>query len=337
MEFLSDYGLFFLKIFTLVMALLLFVAGMIALASKDKLKKEKLTVKKLNDKFEEMANLLNENILAKSELRQQKKTKKQERKQREKEESVHARKKVFLIDFCGDMKASQVQSLREEVTAILSVATPRDEVIIRLESPGGIASYYGLAASQLQRIRDKNIPLLVCVDKVAASGGYMMACVADRIFAAPFAIIGSVGVVAQLPNFNRLLKKNNIDFELVTAGEYKRTLTLFGENTDQARTKMKEQMEEVLKQFKEFINVNRPKVNTDQIATGEYWLAKKAMEYRLVDELITSDDYLLEISKNSDIYQVCYQPKKSLAERLAAATQIFFNKTKETVLSDEYL
>ena len=103
---------------------------------------------------------------------------------------------------------------------------------------------YGLAASQMQRIRDKKLKLTVCVDKVAASGGYMMAVVADKIIAAPFAVLGSIGVLAQVPNFHRLLKKHDVDFEMLTAGKYKRTLTMFGENTDKGREKFQEDIED---------------------------------------------------------------------------------------------
>jgi serine protease SohB len=243
------------------------------------------------------------------------KAQKQEEKAQEKNPTE--KKHVYVIDFVGDIRASAVENLREEITAILSIATPKDEVIVRLESPGGMVNTYGLAASQLQRIRDKHIPLTVIVDKVAASGGYLMACVAHKILAAPFAIIGSIGVVAQLPNFHRLLKKKEIDYELITAGEYKRTLTMFGENTDKAREKFQEQIQDIHDHFKQFIHKNRGIVNLPEVATGEYWLASKALELKLVDELTTSDDYLLTQSHTADIYHVQYCVKKSVGSRLA--------------------
>ena len=149
------------------------------------------------------------------------------------------------------MDAHEVESLREEITAIISIANPsKDKVLIRLESGGGVVHGYGLAASQLQRIKSAGIPLSVAIDKVAASGGYMMACVADEILAAPFAIVGSIGVIAQIPNFNKILKKNDVEFEQITAGEFKRTLTLFGENTDKAREKFREEIEQTHDLFK---------------------------------------------------------------------------------------
>jgi serine protease SohB len=211
--------------------------------------------------------------------------------------------------------------MREEITAILSLATPEDEVLVRLENAGGLVHEHGLAASQLLRIREHDIPLTIAVDKVAASGGYMMACVANRIIAAPFAILGSIGVLAQLPNFNRLLKKNGIDFEMIKAGELKRTLTLFGTNTDQDRARFKEQIEDTHALFKDFVSENRPSLDLDKVATGEHWYGRRALDLKLIDELKTSDDYLLSANAETDIYEITYTAGKRISEKLASALQ----------------
>ena len=223
-----------------------------------------------------------------------------------------------MINFKGDIKASEVESLREEITSILTVVKTSDEVVLILESSGGTVHGYGLAASQLKRIRDREISLTVAVDKIAASGGYMMACVANKIIAAPFAIIGSVGVLAQLPNFHRLMKKYNIDYEQLSAGEYKRTLTLFGENDDKDREKFQEELEDTHELFKEFIKDNREQVDIDKIATGEHWYGKRALDLQLVDELITSDDYLYTAAADADadIYEIAQIRKKPVSEKL---------------------
>jgi len=226
------------------------------------------------------------------------------------------RPRLFVLDFDGDMRASAVEALREEITAVLTVARERDEVLLRLESPGGVVHGYGLAASQLRRLRERGITLTVAVDKVAASGGYLMACVADRVLAAPFAILGSIGVIGQLPNFNRLLKRHDIDFEQHTAGQFKRTLTVFGENTEQGRAKFREELEQTHRLFKEFVRENRPALDVESLATGEYWYGTRARELGLADELRTSDDYLLQASRDADVYEVRYARRKHLAERL---------------------
>jgi serine protease SohB len=214
-----------------------------------------------------------------------------------------------------------VTSLREEVTAVLTVATPDDEVFVRLESGGGMVHAYGLAASQLNRIRERNIPLTVAVDKVAASGGYMMACVANRVIAAPFSIIGSIGVVAQIPNFHRLLKKHDVDFEQFTAGEFKRTVTMFGENTDEGRAKFRKEVEDIHLLFKDFIQKHRPNVDIVKVSTGEYWPAIRALEHDLIDELKTSDDYLLDKNETADIFQIRYSTRKNFLEKLGFQMQ----------------
>lgn len=223
---------------------------------------------------------------------------------------------VYVLDFQGDMKASQVDDLREAITAVLLVADKSDEVVIRLESPGGAVNGYGLAASQLQRIRDRNIPLTVCIDKVAASGGYLMACVAQQIIAAPFAIIGSIGVVAQLPNFHRWLKKHNIDVELLTAGEFKRTLTLFSENTAKGRQKFQEDIDVIHQAFKNTVLQLREQININEVATGEHWLAQDAINLKLVDSLQTSDDYLANKVDQHELFQIKVHSKQSFATKL---------------------
>ena len=222
-----------------------------------------------------------------------------------------------MLDFEGDIRATAVASLRQEISAILTMAGGGDEVVVRLESGGGVVHGYGLAASQLQRIRERKIPLTVTVDKVAASGGYMMACVADRLIAAPFAIIGSIGVLAQLPNLHRLLQKHEVDFEQLYAGEYKRTLTLFGENTDKAREKMQQELEETHGLFKDYVKAQRPRLDIDKVATGEHWLGTRALELGLVDRLQTSDDYLMAARRDAQLILLNYAGRKTFLDRFA--------------------
>lgn len=330
MDFISHFGMFLLQTLTLVIAILFLVAGIIIIAGKGKVK-EKIEIRKLNEKYQALSDQLNQEILPKKDykklVKQQKKEAKANKAKASKDKNHQKpKKRIYVIHFQGDLRASALSTFREEITAILTVATPKDEVLVILESGGGVVHGYGLAASQLERIKQKQIPLTVSVDKVAASGGYLMACVADKIIAAPFAIIGSIGVIAQIPNFHRLLKKKNIDFEQITAGEFKRTLTLFGENSHKARQKMQQDVEENHDIFKNFIALNRSQVDIDQVATGEHWLAKKALELKLVDLLQTSDDYLQQAWKETDLYEIKYQRKKGLPEKLAHGLQILLQK-----------
>jgi len=328
-EFFYTYGLFLAKILTAVIALLLAFSGLIAIATKNKLhSKEKIKITNLNEKYQEMKESLNSETLEKDELKKIKKQEKQAKKAKAKQdkETNRHQDRIFVLNFDGDIKASAVDNLREEITAILTVATPRDEVLVKIESPGGMVHSYGLAASQLKRIRDRSIPLIACVDKVAASGGYMMACVADRILAAPFAILGSIGVIAQLPNFNRLLKKYDIDYEQIMAGQYKRTLSLFGENTHDGRKKMQAEVDEAHALFKNFVADNRPMVDINTLATGETWYGTRAKEMRLVDEIITSDDYLLAASNKNNIFKIECIIKKGLAEKFGISIQKAISK-----------
>ena len=330
MEFLIEYGLFLAKAITIVVAIAVVLAIVVSSGLKNQSQeKGYIDVTNLSEKYEEVTQALKTSLLdekaVKAELKEKKKQKKQADKaaKKNKKENIEAEQKprVFVADFEGDIKASATEELREVVSAILSLATPEDEVVVRLESQGGMVHSYGLAASQLARVTEKQIPLTVCVDKVAASGGYMMACVAQKIVSAPFAVIGSIGVVAQLPNFHRLLKKHDIDYEMLTAGEYKRTLTMFGENTQKGRDKFTEDLEDTHTLFKDFIGEHRPQVDLPAVATGEVWFGRRAIENNLVDHLQTSDQYLLDLREKSDIYHVAYVQKKSFAEKVGFNVQ----------------
>lgn len=323
MEFVAEYGLFLAKTLTIVIALIVVIIMVVGLRQRGRRTEDgHLEVRSLNDRVDEVTRAVKEVILDhdtfKREAKQRKKSDKRERKvhKRAPKHGQTVRPRAYVVDFDGDIQASAVENLRREVTAILAVAGAADEVILRLESPGGHVHGYGLAASQLSRIVAKNIPLTIAVDKVAASGGYMMACIGTRIIAAPFALLGSIGVVAQLPNFHRLLKSHDVDVEILTAGEYKRTLTVFGENTEKGREKFQEELEDVHKLFKEFVGDNRPAVDIEAVATGEAWYGRRALEHKLVDELKTSDEYITDKCVECSVYQVKYVEDKKRIDRL---------------------
>lgn len=303
------------------MAILLIVAVVFALGSKGRRpERGHIEVLSLNEGLNHVTRTLKQVVLNdsewKAEAKAEKKKQKEQKKTEKSKDTVERKPRVYVIDFDGDVQASAVDQLREEVTAILTVAETADEVVVRLESPGGMVHSYGLAASQLSRVVSKDIHLTVAVDKVAASGGYMMACLATKIIAAPFALLGSIGVVAQIPNFNRFLKGKEIDVEILTAGEYKRTLTMLGENTEKGREKFIEELEDVHTLFKEFVKESRPIVDTDVVATGEAWYGRRALEHKLVDALQTSDEYLIDRCESADVYRVKYVEDKNRMDKV---------------------
>jgi serine protease SohB len=282
-----------------------------------------IEVDRLNDRYDDFRHTMQRALLSGKALKKARKEEKKRKKQAaDKSDSAdEQRLRLYVLRFEGDIKASATDNLREEISAVLGIARSGDEVLLRLESPGGLVHSYGLAASQLQRIRDAGIQLTVAVDKVAASGGYMMACVANRIVAAPFAVIGSIGVLLQMPNFNRLLKKANIDFEQMTAGDYKRTLTMFGENTDKDRAKMQEDLEETHSLFKAFVAEHREQVNIDDVATGEIWYGQRAIAHGLVDDLQTSDAFIQQCLAERDVFEVSFVARKNWQEKLGVAAE----------------
>jgi serine protease SohB len=315
-EFLYEYGLFLAKAVTVLLVIVAVILMTLMSTVKHKSDKGELMLTHLSEELEALKHDLKQELLTKKQFKAYEKALKAEEKAKSKLEEVQ-QSTVFVIDFKGSIDAHEVTALREEITAILTIAEPTDEVIVKVESGGGMVHGYGLAASQLDRLRQANIKFSVCVDKVAASGGYMMACVANKIYAAPFAIVGSIGVVAQLPNFNRLLKKHEIDYEQHTAGDFKRTLTVFGENTQEGRDKFQQELEETHELFKTFVGQYRPEMDIAKVATGEHWYGQQAIALGLVDEISTSDDVVLKLVGDHKVIQVKYQTKKKLSDKLA--------------------
>ena len=310
-EFLAEYGLFLLKVATIVVAIVVVIGAAASAGRRSAV--DGLEVDSLNKKYQKLAHVLRKAVLKKDARKQQAKEDKRKAKA---EAKADPRPRGFVIDFKGDLKASAAASLREEVSAILEVASPDDQVILRLENHGGMVHEHGLAASQLARLRDRDIPLIVCVDKVAASGGYLMACVASRIHAAPFAVLGSIGVLAQIPNFHRLLDQKGVDFEQITAGKYKRTVTIFGKNTDADRAKLRDELEDVHALFKSAVSRYRPTLDLERVATGEHWYGTRARELGLVDEIGTSDELLTGLAAERDLFQVSYRIRQPIQKRL---------------------
>lgn len=346
MEFLTEYGLFLAKMITFVVAAVIIVSLIVSATHKERSEDEddgELHIRKLNEKYSKLRETIQARLMSEQELKIWNKAKKKKDKAEKKsakakksdaKDPAESPKRIYVLDFDGDIKASDTDPLRRAISAVLSVAEPgKDEVIIRLESGGGLVHSYGLASAQLDRIRSKGIHLTACVDKVAASGGYMMACVANRIIASPFAVLGSIGVVAQLPNFHRLLKKNNVDFEVLTAGEHKRTMTIFGENTDKGRQKFLEDLDDTHGLFKDYVSERRPELDIAAVANGDIWFGRRALDVKLIDEIKTSDEFLIEACDRGDVISVSFQRKRTLPEKLGLATSTALEHTVWKVLS----
>ena len=316
--FASHYALFLAEAATLVLAILALAAGLALLARRKAKHAGTIEVTDINRQLEAAGDRIEAARLPKKAHKALLKQRKAERKARQQGDAEPC---SYLLDFKGDIRASAFMALREEITAILQVAKPGDDVLLRLESPGGMVNRYGLAAAQLLRLRDAKLPLTVMVDTVAASGGYLMAATADRIVASPFALVGSIGVVAQIPNFHRWLQARDIDWEQFTAGQFKRTVTVFGENTEAGRAKLRKELEEIHARFRSFVHERRANLDMDQVGTGEAWLGSRALELGLVDELATSDEVIRAACQRGRVLQVSYQRKMTLPERVRGSAQ----------------
>jgi serine protease SohB len=335
-EFLAEYGLFLAKSLTVLAVVLVIVAAAAGAAARGRRPGEEghVTVRRLNARLEGMRDALRAAVLDNAALRKLRKSEKREEKRRRKGSGDTPRRRVFVLRFDGDLQATGVTALRNEVTAVLTLAEEGDEVVACIESAGGTVHGYGLAASQLLRVRSRDgVSLTAAVDKVAASGGYLMACIAPRILAAPFAILGSIGVVAQVPNVHRLLKRNDIDVEVLTAGEYKRTLTIFGENTEKGRAKFLSELEDVHGLFKDFVREHRPTLDVDVVGTGETWYGRHALEHGLCDELLTSDEYLVRACEDADVFEVRWVEHRTPVDRFLHRAASAFAEAGERVLA----
>tara|TARA_B110000211_G_scaffold99982_1_gene116388 strand:+ start:7621 stop:8802 length:1182 start_codon:yes stop_codon:yes gene_type:complete len=349
LDFLYEYGLFLAKVVTFCVAAIV-VIGFLVMAGQNRRQLSKaghIEVRNLNEEFEDMTDTLDHAMMDKFQFKQLRKSQEKADKLQTKQDKADAKrqakqvkvegssvtsedevpgakKRTFVLDFDGDVKASAVEFLRHEISAIISVAKVTDEIIMRLDSSGGMVHTYGLAASQLGRINTANIPLTICVDQIAASGGYMMACMANHITAAPFALVGSIGVVAEVPNVHRLLKKHSIDVEVLTAGEHKRSLTVMGENTRKGRDKFVEDLQQTHGLFKSWVKQQRPYLDIDKVANGDVWYGQQAIDMGLVDAVGTSDEVLQEAVKQSDVLLIEYVAKKTIGEKfgIAAATSL---------------
>jgi len=353
MAYLYEYLMFLAQAITIVIALVVVISTIAGLAMKGQRGSDEghLVVRKINDRMRDLRHTMEDTLLPEAAVKKRHKRESKAAQQALKAQAAALKaepvgdpaspkhrtavpgdvKRVFVLHFDGDIKASGVQHLRTEVSAVLTMATTGDEVVVCLESPGGLVHSYGLAASQLMRVRRKNIALTVVVDKVAASGGYLMAAVANRIIAAPFALIGSIGVVAQVPNVHRLLKKNDVDVEVLTAGKYKRTLTVLGENTQEGREKFIEELEDVHLLFQEFVAENRPDMDLGAIATGEAWYGRRALDLKLVDELATSDEYLMARCEERDVFEVRWEEQKKPIDKLLGKVSSLLEKADDSL------
>lgn len=316
MQILFDILIFGSKVFLVTVAIGILLILIANLISRFKPPKEQLEVQDLNLRLKDYSHTIHQHTMDEKHLKNEMKA--QKKKEKTNAQMKATQKQIYVIDFEGDIKASAVEQFRTVISAVLAAARPeKDEVVVRLESSGGMVHSYGLAAAQLLRVRSFGLNLTICVDKVAASGGYMMACTGNQILASPFAILGSIGVVAQVPNLHRLLKKHDVDYEEFTAGEYKRTVSLLGEITEKGKQKFVEQMEDTHSLFKEFVQQQRPKLDLSQVATGEYWFGQRALHFGLIDKIMSSDEYLFAQRNQAQILEVSLQNKKSLGEKIA--------------------
>lgn len=316
MDFLYHFGLFLAQAVTIVLSIIIIIGVIADVVAKPMSSGGEIELEDISSRLKDIKEQFEQQLLHKEQVKQLKKQRKAQ--QKSKDHQAH-KPHLFVINFEGGTNADEVDVLTEEVTAILTIASDKDRVLVKVDCGGGVVHGYGLAASQLMRIKQQNIPLVVAVDKIAASGGYLMACVADEIIAAPFAILGSIGVMAQMPNFNRLLKKHDVDYELFTAGEFKRTVTMFGENSDKAKQKFNQELDEVHVLFKDFVTTNRSSLDIEQVATGEHWYGTDALSRGLVDKLQTSDDYQMNLLESHKVVGVKCRIKKGFTEKLGLA------------------
>lgn len=322
MEALLELVVFAAKAGMMCLAVALIV-GLIAKSAKDKITHTgKIKVLKLSERLAQFHKSVDESLLSPTDFDTKWKGVKPASKP----------KKLFVLDFNGGIEADEVKCLREEITTIITTGCNADEVLIRLQSGGGTVDGYGLVASQIDRLKKAGLKVTVSVDRVAASGGYMGAVVADKIIAAPFSYIGSIGVIGQVPNIHKLLKEKGIEIEQHTAGQYKRTLTTVGETTDEGREKFKADLQRMHEHFKDHILKYRPDIEIEKVATGEVWNGSDALELGLIDDIKVSDDFIGEMWNEFEVLELKYEPPRTPNSFIASLSeQAFFKPVGEMI------
>jgi len=334
MPFWLDIAAFLVKALIIVAAIGGLALLIARLARSAEPKDQEIKVRSLDERYDDMRDAMDATLLDKRERKALAKAHKKEVKATAKaRRGQEPGKRIYVLAFKGDMRASAVKRLGAEIDAVLIAARPEtDEAVIRIESPGGTVTGYGLAAAEILRLRERKIKVTASVDQVAASGGYMMACAADRIVAAPFAVVGSIGVVAPVPNLHRLLQKNQIDFEEMTAGEFKRTVSVLGEITPAGREHFRGKLDATHDAFKAHVAQCRPNVDIAQVANGDYWLAREALPLGLVDEIMTGDDLLFRARDGARLYEVTTEARKTLLERLSGAFAMLTERARDVAV-----
>jgi serine protease SohB len=333
MPFWFDIAAFLIKAIILVAAIggLAVLIARLAFSGEDKESEPAIKVRSLNERYDSMRDTLNAALLDRKARKALMKARKKERKAAK---SDDGRRRVYVLAFKGDMRATAVRRLGREIDAVLMVARAgTDEVALRLDSPGGTVTGYGLAAAEILRLRERKVKVTALVDQVAASGGYMMAAAADRIVAAPFAVVGSIGVVAPIPNLHRLLKKNEIDFEEMTAGEYKRSVSMLGEITPAGREHFREKLDDTHQAFKAHVARLRPNADIARVANGDTWLASDALPLGLVDEIMTGDDWLFRARESARLVEITTEARKSLLQHLLGGMGVAAQRAADFALA----
>ena len=220
--------------------------------------------------------------------------------------------------FNNDMD-TVVENLRDSVSFILAQYNDKKkrldmgeqiEIVVCIESPGGVVQDFGLAADQLKRLKEvgmarNDLLLTVCVDKIAASGGYMMACQASpgQLIAAPFSVIGSIGVLREVTNIHDVLEKYGVRPLLLKAGNAKVPLTQTTKVTEESIAIVQKNLDKVHEAFRELVSDARGESiseNFEDVTNGDIFLGKDAAELGLIDRVMTSDEYISEKVQKGD-------------------------------------
>jgi serine protease SohB len=236
------------------------------------------------------------------------------KKTKELDEKPLAERPIAVVSFDGDVRATKRKIVSALIDELIVNKDKLSEAVVVVNSPGGSVAEYGLLYAEMERIRAAGISLTVCIDTYAASGGYLMSLPANRIVAAPFAFVGSVGVVAYSPNIHRLLKKHDIEPRLFTAGEFKRTVTLIGDDDEEAKQHFQHQLESLHGLFLAAVKKYRTGANFEKIGTGDHWTAEESQTQNLglVDHIATSREYLLKLNADRDLVHL--SQKKHMLE-----------------------
>lgn len=178
-------------------------------------------------------------------------------------------------------------------------------IILRVDTPGGGVTASDLMYRELKEFREETgIPIYVSMQSLATSGGYYISMAADKVYASPTTITGSIGVIAAFPEIRGLMDKVGVEMNAIKSGDNKDAGAFYKSMTDEEREIYQGLVEDLFGRFVEIVAANRTQLNNDDItmlADGRLYTAQQALDFGLIDGVAYLDDLIDIVAEEQDL------------------------------------